>query len=140
MFKPNVGQGYCYALIPNNCNWQAAKIMQCVFKSNQQLDGYVIVSSSDYKILCDALSDIKNEFKQYHSQKVGGWKPQKGGKYWWVTTRYPTDIYSRGVGYKPVHSICGTGNPYSYNSFKTKQDADYMVNKILSILKKHGLV
>ncbi len=113
-----MGQAYYYLSIPNNCDISNIKVLDGIYKETANLELYYY--SKDFasiKLVCDAIKNVVvNNFKS-------DWTPDNDEVYYWITLDNKSHL-------RTLYVKSGTGNYYNNNYFKTREEAENMLNRI----------
>ena len=128
------GDNCSYLSVPNKSDWQKIKIMDNGVYSRINYDNCIVVPSKDRKRLEEVIPLIKKVFEK--SASVEGEDRDDKIKCYWVACTTASDIKTIMV-ITPDKEI--VSNYYLFNCYQKQQDAEEVVEKVKSILKKHDL-
>lgn len=128
------GDNCSYLSVPNKSDWQKIKIMDNGVYSRINYDNCIVVPSKDKKRLEKVIPLIKKVFE--NSASVEGEDRDDKIKCYWVACATASDIKTIMVK-SPDKEIAS--NYYLFNCYQKQQDAEEVVEKVKSILKKHNL-
>ena len=128
------GDNCSYLSVPNKSDWQKIKIKDNGVYSRINYDNCIVVPSKDRKRLEVVIPLIKKVFE--NSASVEGEDRDDKIKCYWVACATASDIKTIMVK-TPDKEIAS--NYYLFNCYQKQQDAEEVVEKVKSILKKHNL-
>ena len=128
------GDNCSYLSVPNKSDWQKIKIKDNGVYSRINYDNCIVVPSKDRKRLEVVIPLIKKVFE--NSASVEGENRDDKIKCYWVACATASDIKTIMVK-TPDKEIAS--NYYLFNCYQKQQDAEEVVEKVKSILKKHNL-
>lgn len=128
------GDNCSYLSVPNKSNWQELKTKSGVYTRIGYKNCIVVPSKDEYR-LKNVIPQIVDVFK--HSPSVEGTNRDNKQDYYWVACTTASDI-------KTIHVLSPdqgekAPNYYQFNCYQTKQDAEAVVNKVITILKDNNL-
>lgn len=128
------GDNCSYLSVPNKSNWQELKTKSGVYTRIGYKNCIVVPSKDEYR-LKNVIPQIVDVFK--HSPSVEGTNRDNKQDYYWVACTTASDI-------KTVHVLSPdqgekAPNYYLFNCYQTKQDAEAVVDQVITILKNNNL-
>lgn len=127
------GDNCSYLSVPNKSDWQEINIVDSVY-SRINYDNCIVVPSEKRERLEVVIPLIKKVFE--NSASVEGEDRDDKIKCYWVACATASDIKKIRV-VTPDKEIAS--NYYPFNCYQKQQDAEEVVEKVKSILKKHNL-
>ena len=128
------GDNCSYLSVPNKSDWQKIMIKDNGVYSRINYDNCIVVPSEDRERLEVVIPLIKKVFE--NSASVEGEDRDDKIKCYWVACATASDIKTIMVK-SPDKEIAS--NYYLFNCYQKQQDAEEVVEKVKSILKKHNL-
>lgn len=128
------GDNCSYLSVPNKSDWQNLKTKSKVYTRIGYKDCIVVPSKDEYR-LKNVIPQIVDVFK--NSPSVEGTNRDSKQDYYWVACTTDSDIKTIHV-LSPDHGEKAP-NYYQFNCYQTKQDAEAVVNKVITILKDNNL-